>query len=82
MSGTDIKALSIYGSEDKVINLSKYNECKGNLPKDLTEFVIDGGCHAYFGMYGPQDGDGTPSISNTEQIQITATKIAELVEMK
>lgn len=34
--------------------------------------LIPGGCHAYFGMYGLQKGDGTPSISNTRQIQQTA----------
>ncbi|MBO5144031.1 MAG: hypothetical protein J6C19_00660 [Lachnospiraceae bacterium] len=41
---------------------------QGSLPSDAAEFVIDGGCHAYFGDYGAQKGDGEPAISPTEQI--------------
>ena len=72
-SGLDV--LSVYGSKDKVLNIDKYKDNKSNLPKDFTEIVIDGGCHAYFGMYGMQDGDGTPKISNAEQIRLTADAI-------
>ena len=72
-SGLDV--LSIYGSEDKVMNREKYEDNKANLPEGFTEVILDGGCHAYFGMYGPQDGDGTPTISNEEQIYITVEHI-------
>lgn len=67
-----IDVLSVYGSEDKVLNKEKYNEYSSCLPKDFTEVIIDGGCHAYFGMYSTQEGDGIPTISNTEQIEQTA----------
>ena len=77
LSDTDLKVLSVYGSEDKVMNREKYDENKTNLPDDFTEIVIEGGCHAYFGMYGNQEGDGTPAITPQEQIEITAEKIAE-----
>lgn len=77
LSDTDLKVLSVYGSEDKVLNREKYDENKTNLPDDFTEIVIEGGCHAYFGMYGNQEGDGTPTITAREQIEITAEKIAE-----
>ena len=66
LSETDLSVLSIYGSEDQVLNREKYQQYKVNLPEDFTEIVIDGGCHAFFGMYGPQEGDGTPSITNEE----------------
>lgn len=78
-SQSNIDVLSIYGSEDKVLNREKYEENKANLPKDFEEEIIDGGCHAYFGMYGTQDGDGTPTVSNEEQIMITAQAIAEFI---
>ncbi len=74
-----IEVLSVYGSEDRVLNKEKYEENKSNLPKGFEEKVIEGGCHAYFGMYGIQDGDGTPSISNKEQIMITADAIAGFI---
>ncbi len=75
LSGSDIEVLSVFGSEDKVMNKEKYNENKINLPADFKEVIIDGGCHAYFGMYGAQDGDGTPRITNIEQINATAELI-------
>lgn len=75
LTETDLNVLSIYGSEDRVLNREKYEESKGNVPKDFMEVVIDGGCHAYFGMYGAQEGDGTPEISNTEQIVLTVDAI-------
>lgn len=72
LSKENIRALSVLGSEDKVMNKEKYDEYKINMPEDFSEEVIDGGCHAYFGMYGEQKGDGTPTITNEEQIQKTA----------
>ena len=50
-----------------------------NLPSDTVEAVIEGGSHAYFGMYGAQDGDGDPSISSSEQIRITVENIMQLI---
>jgi hypothetical protein len=79
-SRTDLSVLSIYGSEDRVLNKEKYDECRVNLPDDFTEVIIDGGCHAYFGMYGKQDGDGIPKISNEEQINITVDEIERFVK--
>ena len=77
-SGLDV--LSVYGSEDMVINRVKYDECKSNLPEGFTEIVIDGGCHAYFGMYGAQEGDGIPRITNEEQILLTAEAVFEMTD--
>ena len=76
---TKLKVLSIYGSEDKVLNMKMYKKYKPSLPKDLVEFIIEGGCHSYFGMYGIQSGDGTPKISNEEQIEITVDKISQWI---
>ena len=75
LSDSGLKVLSIYGSEDRVLNRESYDENKSNLPEDYREVVIAGGCHAFFGVYGPQDGDGTPAITNEEQISIAAEEI-------
>ena len=72
-SGLDV--LSIYGSEDGVLNREKYEKYRPNLPADVRETVIDGGCHAYFGAYGAQKGDGTPRITREEQVAQTVTAI-------
>ena len=80
LSETDLTVLSVYGSEDKVMNRDKYHEYKSNLPGDFIEVVIEGGCHAYFGMYGAQEGDGEPAISNEQQIFLTAEQIFKAME--
>ena len=79
LSTLPIKVLSVYGSEDGVMNREKYEKYKQNLPKSLSEHVIEGGCHAYFGMYGEQKGDGAATITSEEQIDITADLIAKLI---
>lgn len=80
LSETGCSVLSVYGSEDQVLNRENYEKNKGNLPTDFTELVLEGGCHAYFGMYGAQDGDGVPKITNEEQILRTAAVIGAFME--
>ncbi len=72
-----LRVLSIYGSEDRVLDREQYERAKSLLPGDVTETVIEGGCHSYFGMYGEQNGDGTPSITNEEQIRITTGTVLD-----
>ena len=79
LSDSGTKVLSVFGSEDEVMSKDSYTRYKSNLPEDFTEIEIPGGCHAYFGMYGAQDGDGTPAITNEEQIRLTAEYISELM---
>lgn len=79
LSNTNLNVLSIYGSEDMVMNREKYNKNKANLPTNFTEIIISGGCHAYFGMYGEQKGDGNPKITHNEQITMTTHAIANLI---
>ena len=75
-SGSDLRLLSIYGSEDKVLNMDNYSESKTNWPKNSEEYVIKGGIHSYFGSYGLQDGDGTPTITNEQQLVEAADVIS------
>lgn len=79
LSGTDLDVLSVYGSEDGVLKMDSYEKYRENLPDDFTEYVIPGGCHAGFGSYGPQDGDGQPEISSEEQIRLTVDAIEKVV---
>lgn len=71
ISDSGLSVISVYGSEDKVLNMEKYEENRGNLPSGFTELIIEGGCHSYFGNYGHQDGDGEPSVSMEEQVRQT-----------
>ena len=75
----DHEVLTIYGSEDGVMNKNKYNKNKDNLPDNFTEVIIKGGNHAYFGMYGNQKNDGTATITNAEQIKQSAAYIVDFI---
>lgn len=77
---TGLPVLSVYGSEDGVLNLEKYEQYRPNLPAGLSEHILQGGNHAFFGVYGEQDGDGTAAITNLEQIEQTADLIADFVK--
>ena len=79
LSGERLRVLSICGSEDGVLDRDKYEQAKAKLPDDVAEKIIPGGCHAGFGMYGAQDGDGTPAITSEEQIRTTADMIADWI---
>ena len=80
LTQTDLRVLSVYGSEDGVMDSQTYEDNRKNLPADTVEIVLNGGCHAQFGSYGPQDGDGVPTISGEEQIRQTAEAIWAFME--
>ena len=79
LSNLGLDVLSIYGSNDGVLNMEKYEEFKTNLPDDFKEVVIDGGCHAYFGVYGEQEGDGKATITREKQTAITVEEITKFI---
>ena len=79
LTNKNLKILSIYGSEDKVMNRDRYDSTKSNLGSDLVEVVLPGGCHSYFGDYGMQEGDGNPTISREEQMHLTADAICDII---
>ena len=59
--------ISIYGSEDRVLNMERLNKGRKYEPEHSAEYVIEGGNHCQFGNYGMQRGDGEASISAEEQ---------------
>lgn len=69
-------------AEDGVLNREKYEADRTNLPQDTTETIIDGGCHAGFGSYSAQKGDGTPTISAEEQQRQTADALAAWMNLQ
>ena len=80
LSDSGLKVLSVYGSEDGVLNREKYEEYRDNLPEHTVEKVIEGGNHAGFGSYGEQEGDGQAKISQEEQIEVTVEKIKNYIK--
>lgn len=80
LSDNEIAVLSLYGSQDGVLNSEKYDKYLKNLPSTFTETVLDGGNHAYFGSYGEQSGDGIATISPDLQLALTAEAIISFIK--
>ena len=70
----DEPILLIYGTEDGVLNRERVAEASHY--GSVKECVIEGGNHASFGDYGPQDGDKASAISAQEQQAQTLAAIA------
>lgn len=79
-SGSNIKFISVVGSDDKIINFEKYENYKNNLPSSTKYLYIDGGNHSYFGNYGLQYGDSEGLISRELQQFIVIREILKLLE--
>ena len=79
LSDRNMRALLIYGSEDKVMDMDRFEKSLKYLPVVSTKHIIEGGCHSYFGSYGIQKGDGTPYITREEQCEKTVDWIVEFI---
>ncbi|WP_235566925.1 alpha/beta hydrolase [Microbacterium sp. Root180] len=66
LSDSGLPVLSIAGSEDGLSTPEKIADARPLLPADADMQVIEGASHASFGDYGPQAGDGTPTIDDAE----------------
>ena len=75
----DGSVLSIFGSNDHVLNREKYAEAQIKLPASTKELEIAGGNHAYYGNYGEQQNDGTATISREDQQIQTAEVLNQLI---
>lgn len=72
--------LSLYGSEDGVLNMEKVEQGRSYMPSDYTEICIDGGNHAQFGNYGEQKGDMDAKISRKDQQSQAVEAICKMIE--
>ena len=82
LAACDMRVMTIYGSEDKVLSMDKVEAGRSLMPADATETVIEGGNHAQFGCYGEQKGDGTAFISAKEQWAQTTAAIIEMISIE
>lgn len=78
LAAEHFSVLSVYGSEDAVLNMEKVEEGRSLVRNSYIELCIQGGNHANFGNYGEQDGDGTAAITREEQQKQTVDAIFKM----
>ena len=79
LTGIDVASVTIVGTEDGVA-LDVFEDSLGRLPEGAELVVVEGGNHAQFGNYGPQEGDGTATITREEQQAQTVDAVLALAE--
>ncbi len=75
--GDSLAVTTVYGSEDRVLNMANLKAGDRFLPDNAAKHVIEGGNHAQFGNYGEQNGDGKAVISAEEQQRQTVALIMQ-----
>ncbi len=79
-SDLTIPVLSVYGSRDGLATVEEVFE-RPDLYAPTTEFVeIEGGNHAQFGDYGPQEGDLDALISAEQQLDLTVSATVSFLD--
>ena len=75
----DLAVASVSAELDGLSTPAKVDAAKSKLPPDTTHVVVPGAVHSWFGDYGDQPGDGTPTGDRAEaQAQITRATRAVL----
>lgn len=79
LSGQGLAVTSIYGTRDGLATQDELTASRALLPPDTVWVAIEGGNHAQFGWYGPQNGDNEATISREEQQTQIIDATAELL---
>jgi pimeloyl-ACP methyl ester carboxylesterase len=78
LTDSGLPVLSIAGSEDGLSTPEKIADARPELPTDAKLVELDGAAHSSFGDYGPQDGDGTPTIPDAEMRAEITSLVGEI----
>ncbi|SDC32090.1 alpha/beta hydrolase [Geotoga petraea] len=76
----NVRVLSIYAEYDGLATVEKIDNSKDFLPEDTKYVFVEGGNHAQFGYYGPQNGDLEADISREEQRDIIAREMINFIK--
>ena len=63
LSSVQLPTLVLAAQNDGLATLGEVREGMSRLPADAQFVEIEGAVHAFFGRYGPQRGDGLPTVS-------------------
>jgi pimeloyl-ACP methyl ester carboxylesterase len=77
---TDLAVTSIWGTLDGVATPEDIEGSKALLPPQTVYVPIEGGNHAQFGWYGPQNGDNPATISHLDQQAQVVSATLQLLE--
>lgn len=78
-----LPVVSVFGTRDGLIGSEEIENSRRLLPPDTRFVPVEGGNHAQFGWYGPQQGDQPASISHAgQQAQQVAATLSLLEQLR
>ncbi|GAA0334917.1 alpha/beta hydrolase [Micropruina glycogenica] len=75
LTGTRFSSLSLMGENDQVADAAKVRGGMAQLSPSSRLEVVPGSVHAFFGRYGPQAGDGMPSVDRASAEQAIIERV-------
>ena len=73
---TDLAVASVSGTRDAFTTPADVAASRALLPHSTAYTAVDGAVHSFFGDYGEQPGDGTPTVGRAEaQRQVVAATV-------
>ncbi|WP_331715934.1 alpha/beta hydrolase [Tessaracoccus coleopterorum] len=77
LTAAGVPTLSLMAEHDGLADEADIRGGLARLPADTRLVVIDGAVHSFFGRYGPQAGDGVPTVPRAAaEAQITGELVA------
>ena len=72
--------LSLAGELDGLSTPEKIADARPLLPAGADMVEIAGAAHSSFGDYGPQPGDGTPTISDADMTETLTSEVDRFLQ--
>ncbi|GAB4455474.1 MAG: alpha/beta hydrolase [Anaerolineae bacterium] len=80
LADSTLPVASVFGTRDGLISSADIENSRLLLPATARFVPVEGGNHAQFGWYGPQQGDQPATISHTEQMAQQVDAALSLLE--
>lgn len=79
LSGLDVPVLDVAAERDGLATVAEVRAGLDRLPPDTRLVVVEGAVHAFFGRYGPQRGDGLPTVPRARAEAEVAAALRDLL---
>ena len=80
LSTSGLPVLSLAGELDGLSTPEKIADARPLLPAGADMVEIAGAAHSSFGDYGPQPGDGTPTISDADMTETLTSEVDRILQ--
>ncbi len=81
LSSRELDVVVLVGDRDAITTPAEVRAGLDRLPPDARWHVVEGAVHSFFGRYGPQRGDGVPTVARAAAEADIAEQLRAVVEL-